>query len=442
MSAFGESVVEQSALAPLRILATVAALLMPCAADAELRGHGGPVRALAIGPDGALVASGSFDGSAILWSLRRAHALQVLRFHDDAVNAVAFIDASRLATGGADGRIAIWRLGAATPDAVLTGHEGPIASLATSPDGRFLASGSWDRSVRLWSLENSSMRVLALHRDNVNAVAFTPDGGSVVSAGYDSMLLLQPLDPNAAALSVMLPAPLNTVVVAPDGEIVAGGADGRLRMLASDGTLRGEMEIEGGVTPITALALSRDGWLLAAGGLRGAVVIVDRVARHALARLVGPGMPVWSLAFAPQGSMLYSGGADRVIREWNARSGEPAQPPLADPALTARADPGARGAQVFRACEACHAIGPDEGNRAGPTLHGIFGRRIATLPGYRFSEALTRMDIVWNAETIARLFEIGPLAYTPGTKMPEQLITDPDERAALIEWLARVTRSP
>ncbi len=75
-------------------------------------------------------------------------------------------------------------------------------------------------------------------------------------------------------------------------------------------------------------------------------------------------------------------------------------------------------------------------------MHGVFGRRIASLPGYRFSEPLKRMDIVWSAETIARLFEIGPQAYTPGTKMPEQVIGDPEERAALVEWLARVTRAP
>ena len=68
------------------------------------------------------------------------------------------------------------------------------------------------------------------------------------------------------------------------------------------------------------------------------------------------------------------------------------------------------GAQVFRACVACHTLTPDEGNRAGPTLGGIFGRRIATAPGYNFSEALKRLDIVWTPETVSRLFEIGPQA--------------------------------
>jgi cytochrome c len=101
---------------------------------------------------------------------------------------------------------------------------------------------------------------------------------------------------------------------------------------------------------------------------------------------------------------------------------------------------GERGAEVFQACAACHTLTPDGGNRAGPTLHGVFGRRIATAPGYNFSPALRELDIVWNAETIAKLFEVGPAQYTPGTKMPEQRIGSATDREALVRFLERATR--
>jgi cytochrome c len=68
----------------------------------------------------------------------------------------------------------------------------------------------------------------------------------------------------------------------------------------------------------------------------------------------------------------------------------------------------------------------------------VFGRRIATAAGYDFSPALRTLDIVWNAETIARLFELGPNAYTPGTKMPEQTL-GAGERTALVKFLERAT---
>src|SRR4051812_15448138 len=108
------------------------------AALAQLRGHGGPVRALAISADGQSVISGSFDSTAIRWSLTRNAAEQVLRFHADAVNAVALLRDGRAATAGADGRIAIWTAGNAQPDTVLEGHTAPIAALAVSGDGATL----------------------------------------------------------------------------------------------------------------------------------------------------------------------------------------------------------------------------------------------------------------------------------------------------------------
>jgi len=101
---------------------------------------------------------------------------------------------------------------------------------------------------------------------------------------------------------------------------------------------------------------------------------------------------------------------------------------------------GDRGAEVFRACVACHTLSPDEGNRAGPTLHGVFGRRIATLPGYNFSPALKQLDIMWTPETVAKLFEVGPMQYTPGTKMPEQKIGVPEDRQALVRFLEKATK--
>jgi cytochrome c len=90
-----------------RQICPLCSLLLLCAlpAHAQLCGHGGPVRALAISADGGTAISGSFDTSAIRWSLKTGTAEQVLRFHDGAVNAVAFLGDGRVATGGADARI-------------------------------------------------------------------------------------------------------------------------------------------------------------------------------------------------------------------------------------------------------------------------------------------------------------------------------------------------
>ncbi|PIT04131.1 hypothetical protein TSA1_27700 [Bradyrhizobium nitroreducens] len=406
-------------------------------ARAQLAGHGGPVRAITISNDGKTALSGSFDTAAIRWSLATDAAEQVLRFHSDAVNAVALLNDGRMATAGADGRIAVWTAGRQEPDQVLEGHRGPIAALAVSPDGSMLASASWDHTVRLWSLPEGTQSVLEGHSQNVNGVAFAADGRSVVSVGYDLTLRIWSL-PAGAPEVVTMPSPLNAVAVEPDGEIVTGAADGKVRMLTSDGAPIGE--VQAAPTPIVALASSRDGALIAAAGIGGTVAIIDRKARSVLRTLVGPGLPVWSAAFLPDGETLLTAGADGKIRRWNARTGNPIGASLsgttADP-LAAYA--GDQGADVFRACVACHTLSQREVPRAGPSLAGLYGRKIASLPGYQFSDALKRMDIVWSPETVAKLFEIGPSAYTPGTKMPEQRIGSAEDRRALTDFLTRAT---
>src|SRR5437764_9420581 len=100
-----------------RIAFAFVLVLLMHPAQAQLRGHGGPVRALAISSDGQTAISGSFDSTAIRWSLTHNSAEQVLRFHDDAVNAAVLFKDGRAATAGADGRIAIWTAGNTQPDA-------------------------------------------------------------------------------------------------------------------------------------------------------------------------------------------------------------------------------------------------------------------------------------------------------------------------------------
>jgi cytochrome c len=424
---------------PLISAAMAALMLASIGAQGQLRGHGGPVRAVAVARDGKTALSGSFDQAAIVWSLQEDAAVKVLRFHDSAVNAVAFLPDGRAVTAGEDGRIAVWRIGADEPDRVLESHTAPVVALAVAPDGR-IASASWDQTVRVWAADGTA-RVLEGHQQNVNGVAFTPDATAVVSAGYDATVRIWPLVTGSSPSIIPLPSPLNAVTVAPDGEIVAGGADGIVRFIARDGSaVTGE--VGAGPSPVIALAVSPDGALVAAAGIRGAVAIIERQSRTLARTLVGPGLPVWSLAFFPDSRRLLSGGTDRMVRRWDALTGEH----IGAVAMGGPEDPlakfaGDRGAEVFRACVACHTLSPDEGNRAGPTLAGLFGRRIATLPGYRYSQALRRLDVIWTPETVAKLFEVGPATYTPGTRMPEQRIGLAEDREALVRFLERATKA-
>jgi cytochrome c len=77
---------------------------------------------------------------------------------------------------------------------------------------------------------------------------------------------------------------------------------------------------------------------------------------------------------------------------------------------------------------------------AGPHLHGVFGRRMGSLPGYAYSERLARGDITWDATTISDLFTRGPDVVTPGTKMPMQRVDNAEDLAALLRFLQQATK--
>ncbi|MCA3564851.1 MAG: c-type cytochrome [Methylocystis sp.] len=414
--------------------------ILPLPASPEMRGHGGPVRALAVSADGETAISGGLDTSVIRWSVEKETAEQVLRFHAGGITSVAALPDGWALSGGEDGRIALWKPGEARPATVLDGHKGPVSALAIAEGIGGIASASWDGTARVWigsGILSNQPQVFEGHKGNVNGVAFGPTQTTLITAGYDAALRITPLTGGAPTI-VRLPTPLNALRTAFDGEIIAGGADGKVYIRNGGGSERLTVEVQ--EMPITSLALSADSALIAVAGLRGAVTIISRETGKVVSTLVGPGLPVWSLAFHPDGKILLTGGADRMIRKWDVATGQPLAPAHAPKPDFPAAAMNERGAQVFRACEACHTVTPDGGNRAGPTLHGVFGRKIGSAKDYAYSDGFAGHGITWNAETIARLFRDGPAKVTPGTRMPEQKITDPEDLAALVEWLGRVTR--
>ncbi|HYF06520.1 MAG TPA: c-type cytochrome [Acetobacteraceae bacterium] len=420
-----------------RLVLAAALLLAPLALSAqnEAAVHGGPVRALAILPEGGLASAG-FDQSVILWNTAQGRARAVIRWHAGAVNALAALPDGRIASAGEDARIAIWPAAGpfAEPERILEGHTAQIAALAAAPDGR-LASAAWDGTARLWNTATGEAEVLEGHRGNVNGVAFLPDG-TPATAGFDGTLRLWPRGEPPRVLAEF-GLPQNTLAALPDGALAVGGVDGAVRLVKPDGTVR---ELSAGTRPVVALSASPDGSLLAAASLGGNVSIWSLPEGRLRHTLQGPGLPVWSAAFAGDGATLWTGGADRMVRRWDAAAGHAIGPVAAAPEAAPAEGLDPHGARVWRACAACHSLTAEGGNMAGPHLHGLFGRRMGSVPGYAYSERLARGDIVWTPETVADLFTRGPDVVTPGTKMPIQTVGNEEDLRALLRFLERATR--
>jgi cytochrome c len=99
---------------------------------------------------------------------------------------------------------------------------------------------------------------------------------------------------------------------------------------------------------------------------------------------------------------------------------------------SAQAQDATAGQEVFRQCAACHAV--DETSGAGPGLKGVVGRKVGSLPGFRYSRAMKATDYAWDA---ARLdaYLTDPQKAIPGNVMPFSGLPDAKQRADVIAYL-------
>ena len=90
-----------------------------------------------------------------------------------------------------------------------------------------------------------------------------------------------------------------------------------------------------------------------------------------------------------------------------------------------------RGADVYEAkCGACHSL---DANRIGPKHRNVFGHKSGAVPGFDYSTALKKLNVVWNAQTLDRWLQ-NPTEMARGTAMGYRL-TVAQERADVIAYL-------
>ncbi len=95
------------------------------------------------------------------------------------------------------------------------------------------------------------------------------------------------------------------------------------------------------------------------------------------------------------------------------------------------------GAKVFKKCKACHAVGDGARNRVGPHLNSVFGRKAASIEGFKYSKAMSVAGsggLVWNDETLAA-FLTKPRKMMKGTKMAFSGLKKEKDRANLLAFL-------
>ena len=100
----------------------------------------------------------------------------------------------------------------------------------------------------------------------------------------------------------------------------------------------------------------------------------------------------------------------------------------------------ADGEKVFRKCQACHKV--EEGrNAVGPYLWGVVGREVASVDGFRYSDAVSGIGGTWTYQKLNE-YLTNPRAYAKGTKMAFAGLRDVEDRAAVVKYLNEADGSP
>ena len=92
------------------------------------------------------------------------------------------------------------------------------------------------------------------------------------------------------------------------------------------------------------------------------------------------------------------------------------------------------GKKLFDQCAACHSLG-EAGDFEGPMLKGVFGRKAGSLEDYRYSAAMKRSGVTWDAASLDT-YITDPQAFIPGNRMAFAGISDQSQRDDLIAYLA------
>jgi WD40 repeat protein/beta-lactamase regulating signal transducer with metallopeptidase domain len=313
------------------------------------KGHKGPVRRLALTPDGRFLLSGGGwpegDKTARLWDTHSGKLMRTFRIDVEPVSkdmdpgenpnqvyCVAITpDAKRVAVAGVGGDVVFFD--AATGKEVRRGrgHAGAVFCLDYSGDGKRLLSGGRDHTMRLWDAETGEqVRLFEGHTSGVECVQFSRDGKRLLSAGRDSTVRLWDTETGKEVRRFSANEGwIQGVAWSPDQRraVCGVGKDIVLWDLESDGRTRFR---DGHTEGVTGVAWAPDGQSILSSSYDYTVCWWD-VKTGLRKRMLAQDGFVWNVKFSPDGRRAYSGGGgkggggytpgtDFAIRVWDLAS--------------------------------------------------------------------------------------------------------------------------
>ena len=257
---------------------------------ASLGGHLDLIQSLRFAPDGKKLAAGSYE-YATLWDIpadRSAPIGEPRRFgpHAFRVLAIDFSpDGKLMATGGGEpsrsGEVKVWDVASGNLVRSLDAlHTDTVFGLRFSPDGKFLATASADKFLKVVRVEDGKeVKSFEGHTHHVLAVDWSGDGKQLVTGGADLVLKVWDFETGEQVKTLQGAGKQVTAVRWVPGKPLVAGASGDAKVRywnpAASGSGNVTRTFAGPSGYVFAVATSKDGKLVAGGGVDGVLYLWD-----------------------------------------------------------------------------------------------------------------------------------------------------------------------
>ena len=283
-----------------------------------------PIRLLATGAGNRWLATSGDDGSISIWDATTGAIRETLAgLSGPAAGLAISTDGQHVLAVGKDG-LQAWPLacrGQFAADAAK------VYDLAITPDGKHFITCGEDKLVKLWDAQGQLVRPFLGSTYAPRNIAVRSDGKQILAGGdvtqTQTQLLAWNLEDGQTQFTMALPAPIVEAVYLDEGRIAVACADQKLRVLSTvDGKLIEERPLAAAASAMAALGSEET--------TAGSALIVS-AADNQLYRLEPSRLRViaaheggaTAVAWSGEGNELFTAGADKLIRQWNAVTGEP-----------------------------------------------------------------------------------------------------------------------
>ena len=313
----------------------------------ELNLFTGPMsgaNAIAYTSNGSTLVAAHWDRTVRLWGVKDFLPMDPAPFTENPgpIYAVAVSPNGRMvASGGADetsrndgepgGLIKVWDLATRELRPILR-YKTPVSTVAFSPNSRWIAGGSGNGTIRIWDA-GTGERIYEFkeHTESVWKLDFSPDSKWLLSISSDGTGLLRSLV-NPHKIPSTFRQQGTTIYAAnffPDNKddgytFVTGSSDKRIQLwhtntINNDALSPDNRALEGHNDSVWILAFSKDGQNLASGSLDGTVRLWDLDLRLERIKITGHTGGIKALAYTEDNRILACGtGLDGILRLWDA----------------------------------------------------------------------------------------------------------------------------